>query len=182
MRQSWDEFFYGLAGKIAERSTCLHRHYGCVLARDKTVISTGFNGAPRGCLHCEVIGCARATVASGERPDLCRGTHAEQNAIAEAARLGVSTLDTTLYLYPGDIPCPLCAKILINAGVTCIHYRTTNYPGHELSTRLFFEAKVTLVKDISVDNWGEEDEKPTEDTTEFRREDLLERDKFHLYP
>ena len=138
------------------RSTCLHRHYGCVLVRDKTVISTGFNGAPRGCIHCEVIGCARATVASGERPDLCRGTHAEQNVVANAARLGVSTLNTTLYLYPGDIPCPLCAKILINAGVSCIHYRTKNYPGHVLSTELFYEAGVSLIQSKAAEKNVEE--------------------------
>jgi len=158
MRQSWDEFFYELAGYLAMRSTCLHRHYGCVLVRDKTVISTGFNGAPRGCIHCEVMGCPRATVASGERPDLCRGTHAEQNVIANAARIGVSTLNTTLYLYPGDIPCPLCAKILINAGVSCVHYRTTNYPGYGDSIGLLQEAGVSLVRDVAPDKDNEEDE------------------------
>jgi len=145
MRQSWDDFFFEAANLISKRSTCLRRQYGCVLARDKTIISTGFNGAPRGCLHCGDIGCAREGLASGEKPELCRATHAEQNCVANAARLGVSTMDTELYISPSDMPCPACAKILINAGVVAIHYKQTDYPGWEQSEALFKDAKVKLV-------------------------------------
>lgn len=188
MRQSWDSFFYELAGKISERSTCLRRQYGCVLVRDKTVISTGFNGAPRGCAHCEDAGCARNTMASGHRPDLCRGTHAEQNAIAEAARVGACTKDTELYLYPGDLPCPICAKIIINAGITVVHYRTTNYPGWELSRELFVEAGVTLMAHFVTEESVEDEEEVIDDregNDDYRKEDTLEQEemgRFRLYP
>lgn len=145
MRQSWDNFFFELARQFSFRSTCLRRQYGCVLVRDKTVVSSGFNGAPRGCLHCEDIGCARKGLPSGASPELCRATHAEQNCIANAARLGVSTIDTELYISPGDMPCPACAKILINAGVVAIHYTQTEYPGWRQSEALFKDAGVKLI-------------------------------------
>ena len=144
MRKSWNEAFFDFAKVISERSTCLRRQYGCVLVKDKTVISTGFNGAPRGCKHCVDIGCARKGLPSGARPDLCRATHAEQNAVANAARFGICTMGTELYLYPGDMPCPLCAKILINAGIVGVHYIYAEYPGWKLSVQLFQEANVTL--------------------------------------
>lgn len=146
MRQSWNDFFFDVARLLSQRSTCLRRQYGCVLVRDKTIIATGFNGAPRGCLHCEDIGCAREALASGEKPELCRATHAEQNCIANAARIGLTTVGSQLYIYPEDLPCPLCAKILINAGVAEINYKQTNYPGWELSKLLFTEAKVALIE------------------------------------
>ena len=146
MRQSWDDFFFEMARLLSQRSTCLRRQYGCVLVKDKTAVTTGFNGAPRGCLHCEQIGCAREGLASGAKPELCRATHAEQNCIANAARLGVSTIGTELYIYPEDIPCPICTKILINAGVSVIHYKRTDYPGWQQSELLFKDAGVALVK------------------------------------
>lgn len=145
MRLSWSGHFVAMSSLIATRSTCLRRQYGCVLVRDKHVISSGFNGAPRGCSHCVDIGCARKDLPSGEKPELCRGTHAEQNAVANAARFGISTLGSTLYIYPEDVPCPLCAKILINAGVVEVHYKFMDYPGWELSLELFNEAGVRLV-------------------------------------
>jgi len=145
MRQNWDDFFFDMARLISWRSTCLRRQYGCVLVKDRTVIATGFNGAPRGHPHCEDIGCAREGLPSGARPELCRATHAEQNCIANAARIGVSTMDSELYIYPEDIPCPLCAKLLINAGVSKIHYKYTNYPGWQFSKELFEKTGVCLV-------------------------------------
>lgn len=145
-RQSWEEFFFELARLTSGRSTCLRRQYGAVLVRDKTVVSTGFNGAPRGCPHCIDIGCAREQCKSGEKPELCRATHAEQNAVANAARIGVSTRGSILYISPEDLPCPLCAKILINAGVAEVHYKRTDYPGWELSKLLFTDAGVKLVQ------------------------------------
>lgn len=148
MRQSWNEFFYSVAEQLSKRSTCLRRQYGCVLVKDKTIISSGFNGAPRGCLHCTDIGCAREGMKSGTRPEICRGAHAEQNAIANAARMGISTIDTELYLYPPDIPCPICARIIINAGISILHYETTDYPGWKFSLELFNEAGLRLVKEV----------------------------------
>ncbi|MBA7708474.1 hypothetical protein ES703_117373 [subsurface metagenome] len=143
-RKPWDEFFFGIAKMVSNQSTCLRRQYGAVLVRDKTIISTGFNGAPRGCPHCIDIGCAREDYASGEHHELCRATHAEQNTIANAARMGVCVMDSELYLSPPDLPCPLCAKILINAGVKAIHYKNTDYPGWEMSQKFFEEAGVEL--------------------------------------
>ena len=145
MRKSWDEFFFVIARQVSEQSTCLRRQYGCVLVRDKTIISTGFNGAPRGCVHCIDIGCAREDCKSGEHPELCRAAHAEQNAIANAARIGVCVMGAELYLSPPDISCPLCAKIIINAGISVIHYKTPHgYPGWQFSWKLFEEAGVCL--------------------------------------
>lgn len=143
-RQSWDESFFEAAELFSRRSTCLRRQYGCVLVRDKTIISTGFNGAPRGCWHCTDFKCAREGKPTGTFHELCRGAHAEQNAIANAARIGVSTIGSELYIK--DMPCTICTKILINAGVAVIHYRKTDYPGWKLSKALFDEAKVELVK------------------------------------
>ncbi len=147
MRQSWDDFFLDIAERISKRSTCLRRQYGCVLVRDKTIVSTGFNGAPRGCAHCIDIGCAREGMASGTHHELCRAAHAEQNAIANAARMGICVAGSELYIYPPDIPCPLCTKIIINAGISVIHYKTTGYPGWEISQKFFEEAGVTLTID-----------------------------------
>lgn len=144
MRQGWDDYFFDMAKLISTRSTCLRRQYGCVLVKNKHVISSGFNGAPRNHPHCNVLGCAREGMKSGTRPELCRAAHAEQNAVANAARFGISTDGSELYIYPEDMPCPLCAKILINAGVSDIHYKNTNYPGWELSKSLFLHSGVSL--------------------------------------
>ena len=146
MRQSWDDYFFALAKLVSTRSTCLRRQYGAVLVKDKHNISGGFNGAPRGCQHCEDIGCAREVYESGTHHELCRAVHAEQNCIANAARFGINTEGSELYLYPGDIPCPLCAKLLINAGISVVHYTSLGYPGYELSIKYFDEAKVRLVR------------------------------------
>ena len=145
MRQSWDDFFFDSARLLSQRSTCLRRQYGAVLVRDKTIVATGFNGAPRGCQHCEDVGCAREGLPSGAKPEICRATHAEQNCIANAARLGVSTVGSELYIYPEDIPCPLCAKLLINVGIVRVHHKYTSYPGWEFSVQLFVEAGVAIV-------------------------------------
>ena len=116
-RPGWDEYFSRIAGDVATRSTCLRRQVGAVLVHNKRILSTGYNGAPRGLPHCAVVGCLREQqgVPSGERHELCRGLHAEMNAIIQAAIYGVSVQDSTLY--STTFPCSLCAKILINAGV-----------------------------------------------------------------
>ena len=118
-RMSWDENFLELANFTARRSTCLKAQHGAVLVRDKRVIAMGFNGAPEGVEHCVI--CRRAGLISGEHPEWCRATHAEQNAVINAARLGVSTIGSTLYV-TGN-PCILCIKILINAGVVAVQWR-----------------------------------------------------------
>jgi dCMP deaminase len=144
-RPSWDEYFLQLALQAATRSTCLRRRVGAVLVRDKRLLATGYNGAPRGVAHCLEIGCLREHlgIPSGERHELCRAIHAEQNAVIQAAIHGVAIEGATLYCT--HHPCILCAKILINCGVHEIHY-LEGYPD-ELSRELLAEAEVELVKE-----------------------------------
>ncbi|MGE5379976.1 MAG: deoxycytidylate deaminase [Methylocystaceae bacterium] len=119
-RPSWDMYFMEVSRLVATRSTCLRRHVGAVLVRDERIIATGYNGAPQGLPHCADVGCLREQqgIPSGQRYELCRGVHAEQNAIINAALYGVSTKSSTLYCT--DQPCLLCARMIINAGVTRI--------------------------------------------------------------
>lgn len=117
VRPSWDEYFLELAELIARRSTCLRRNVGAVLVKEDRIIATGYNGAPRGLHHCLDLGCLRQEqgIPSGQRYELCRGVHAEQNAIINAAFYGVSTRDTVLYCT--NQPCIICARMIINAGI-----------------------------------------------------------------
>ena len=106
-----------IAKVVTKRSTCLRRQVGAILVREKRVLATGYNGAPAGLKHCEEVGCLRkdTSVPSGERHELCRGLHAEQNAIIQAAYHGISIVGSTLYCT--NKPCVICSKMLINAGV-----------------------------------------------------------------
>ena len=117
-RPSVDEYFVKFADLAATRSTCVRRQVGAVLVRDKHILATGYNGAPSGMEHCTTETCLRLTtgVKPGERHELCRGVHAEQNAIIQCALHGVSSRDATLYVTHS--PCTICAKMLINAGIT----------------------------------------------------------------
>jgi dCMP deaminase len=144
-RPSWDEYFLQLAVQAATRSTCLRRQVGAVLVRDKRILATGYNGAPRGVSHCLEIGCLREElgIPSGERQELCRAIHAEQNAVIQAAIHGVAIEGATLYTTLH--PCVLCAKILINSGVREIHY-FEGYPD-ALSGELLAEAGVSLIRE-----------------------------------
>lgn len=141
-RPSWDEYFLQLARQAATRSTCLRRQVGAVLVRDRRVLTTGYNGAPRGVAHCLDAGCLREQlgVPSGERHELCRAIHAEQNAIIQAAVHGVAVEGASLYCT--HQPCVLCAKMIINAGVREIVF-AEGYPD-EFSLRMFAEAGVTV--------------------------------------
>ena len=111
-----------MARLAARRSSCLRRAVGAVLVKDRRLLATGYNGVPSGVTHCEVTGCLREKlqVPSGERHELCRGLHAEQNAIIQAALHGVSTREATLYCT--NLPCIICAKMLINSGVRRVVY------------------------------------------------------------
>jgi dCMP deaminase len=116
-RPSWDEYFLEVAALVAKRSTCLRRCVGAVLVKDKRILATGYNGAPKGLKHCLDIGCLRKKlkIPSGERHELCRALHAEQNALIQASLYGISVRDSTLYAT--NQPCVICAKMLINAGI-----------------------------------------------------------------
>ena len=130
-RPGFDEYFMEFARVAAKRSSCLRRKVGAVLVRDKHVLSTGYNGAPSGLDNCLEIGsCLRneLNVPSGERHELCRAVHAEQNAVIQCALHGVSTKGATLYTTAS--PCITCAKIVVNAGVKRVVY-CDEYPNKE---------------------------------------------------
>jgi dCMP deaminase len=122
-RPPWPVYFMDIADLVARRSTCLRRHVGAVAVKGKRILATGYNGAPSGIPHCLDIGCLREQegVPSGERHELCRGIHAEQNVIIQAAHHGVSIEGATLYCT--NLPCVICSKMLINAGIREIFYR-----------------------------------------------------------
>ena len=144
MRPSWDEYYMELVEVIKKRSTCLRRQVGAVIVKDKRILSTGYNGAPMGCEHCDVNGCLRDAmgIPSGERHELCRAIHAEQNAIVQAAYSGVSIKDSTIYVTTQ--PCILCAKMIINAGIKKVVFKG-DYPD-ELSMTMLKEAGIRVVK------------------------------------
>lgn len=121
-RPSWSEYFMAITRMVAKRSTCLRRQVGAVLVKDKRMLATGYNGAPASLRHCEEAGCLRQDgfVPSGERHELCRGLHAEQNAIIQAAYHGISISGSTLYCT--NKPCVICSKMIINAGIKKIIY------------------------------------------------------------
>jgi dCMP deaminase len=141
-RPSWDEYFFQIASQVATRSTCMRRQVGAVLVKDKRILSTGYNGAPRGISHCIDVGCLREQlgIPSGERHELCRALHAEQNAIIQAALHGVKIEGSTLYCT--HQPCSLCAKMIINAGIVEVYF-DEGYPD-ELATGFFNEAGTRL--------------------------------------
>ena len=140
-RPDWDHYFMEIAKVVASRSTCLRRHVGALLVLDKRILSTGYNGTPSGLKHCREVGCLREQlkVPSGERHELCRGLHAEQNAIIQAAIHGVAIKGATLYCT--HYPCAVCAKMLVNAGIKNI-VLAENYPD-KLAGEIFGEAGIS---------------------------------------
>lgn len=141
-RPDWDEYFMGIAKLISERSTCLRRAVGALIVKNRRILTTGYNGTPSGITHCEVVGCLREKlkVPSGERHELCRGLHAEQNAIIQAALYGVDIHGGTLYCT--NQPCSICAKMLINAGIKEI-VMESGYPD-EMAKEFFEEAGIAV--------------------------------------
>ncbi|NVM24574.1 MAG: dCMP deaminase family protein [Desulfobacterales bacterium] len=143
-RPAWPEYFMSIAKLVTTRSTCLRRKVGAVLVKDKRILATGYNGAPTGIRHCKDTGCLRETlkVKAGERHELCRGLHAEQNVIIQAAYYGAVSKGTTLY--STHMPCVICSKMLINAGVEKIVY-LDGYPD-PLADEILSEANIELVR------------------------------------
>jgi len=133
-----------IARLVAGRSTCLRRKVGAVLVKDKRILCTGYNGAPAGLKHCLEIGCLRQRlgIKSGQRHELCRALHAEQNVLIQAAFHGIAVADSVLYCT--NLPCSICTKMLINAGIKCIYYEE-GYPD-DLSKEMLKEANINLVK------------------------------------
>ncbi len=143
-RLSWDTYFMSIAFLVAQRSTCLRRKVGAVLVKDHRILATGYNGAPTGLRHCLELGCLRERlkVPSGQRHELCRGLHAEQNVIIQAARYGIPVIGSVLYCT--NMPCVICTKMLINAGISSIYY-ADGYPD-PLSRDMLTEANIEVIK------------------------------------
>ena len=139
-RPDWDDYFMDIAGLVASRSTCMRRQVGCVIVKNRRILSTGYNGAPNGVSHCSETGCRRMEedIPSGERVELCRGVHAEQNAIIQGARHGVVLQGATAYVTTK--PCSICTKMIINAGIEEIIF-DGEFPD-EMSQLLLKEAGV----------------------------------------
>jgi dCMP deaminase len=143
-RPGWTEYFMDITRLVARRSTCIRRQVGAIVVKDKRILATGYNGVPTGLAHCEDTGCIREqnNIPSGQRHELCRGLHAEQNTIIQAAYHGISISGATLYCT--TLPCSICLKMLINAGITAIIYEQ-GYPD-ELTQSLLNETDLTLTK------------------------------------
>jgi dCMP deaminase len=143
-RLSVDDYFLKIAAVVTERSTCLRHHVGALIAKDKQILTTGYNGAPAGLDDCLKLGCLRDQmgIKSGTHQEVCRGIHAEQNAIIQAALHGVSTFGATIYCTHS--PCILCAKMIVNAKIKrFVTYG--DYPDKEF-LKLFKEAGIEFVK------------------------------------
>ncbi|MCX8044979.1 MAG: cytidine/deoxycytidylate deaminase family protein [Desulfobacterota bacterium] len=141
-RPDWQQYFMDIAHLVARRSTCMRRKVGAVLVKDKRILATGYNGAPTGLAHCKDVGCLRTQydIPSGQRHELCRGLHAEQNAIIQAAYHGISIREATLFCT--TFPCNICLKMLINAGIAEIVFEE-GYPD-DLSRALLQETRIIM--------------------------------------
>ncbi|MBP8952028.1 MAG: cytidine/deoxycytidylate deaminase family protein [Armatimonadetes bacterium] len=145
-RPDWDDYFMQICHVVATRSTCLRRKVGAILVKDRRILTTGYNGPPKKLPHCaELGGCYREKlgIPSGQRVELCRAVHAEQNAIAQAAVHGVD-LEGDITCYCTTQPCVTCAKMLVNANVKRIVYEG-DYPD-ELALEIFKAAGVELCR------------------------------------
>ncbi len=151
MRPSWDEYFMAIAQVVASRSVCLRHKIGALIVNDdRQILSTGYNGPPRGIMHCAARGgCMRErdNIPSGTRQEYCFGLHAEQNAIVQAAREGIRLLGSTLYCTYQ--PCSLCARMVVNAGIKQVHFMA-DYPD-DLTLMILNEGGVSYAKwEVSV--------------------------------
>lgn len=143
-RPSWDEYFMEITRLVAKRSTCLRRNVGTLIVKDRRILATGYNGVPKGLSHCLDVGCLREKygVPPGERHELCRGIHGEQNAIIQAATSGISIENAVLYTT--HYPCSLCIKMILNASIQRVYY-LEGYPD-DLAKTLAKEGGLSIVQ------------------------------------
>ncbi len=143
-RPSWHVYFMGITELVATRSTCTRRKVGAIVVKDKQILCSGYNGAPAGVPHCAETGCLRLQlkVPSGEKHELCRGVHAEQNAIVQAASHGISLKGSVLYCT--NQPCSICAKMIINTGIEKVYY-TDGYDD-PLALEMMEQAGLALIR------------------------------------
>ncbi|MDP8253424.1 MAG: cytidine/deoxycytidylate deaminase family protein [Candidatus Kaelpia aquatica] len=149
-RPCWDKYFMNIATIVASRATCLRRKVGALIVKERRILATGYNGTPSGVTHCEEAGCLREklNVPSGQRHELCRGLHAEQNALLQAALHGISLKGSILYCT--NQPCIICAKMLINAGIKEVVI-DNGYPD-KLAEDMFKEAGINIRIAVLEDN------------------------------
>jgi dCMP deaminase len=152
-RPGWDAYFMDIVELVKTRSTCLRRQVGALIVKDRRILATGYNGSPMGTKHCAEVGCLREklNIPSGQRHDICRAAHAEQNAIVQAAYSGTCIKDSDMYITTQ--PCSICAKLIINAGIKKIVFKG-DYPD-DLAMSLLNEAGVRVVK-YHKDMWEDE--------------------------
>lgn len=143
-RPTWDDYFMHITRVVALRSTCLKRKVGAIVVKENRILTTGYNGAPKGLPHCAETGCMRRdlNIPSGERHELCRGLHAEQNAIIQGAWHGVKIEGGTLYCTYH--PCVICVKMMINAGIKRLVY-CGKYPD-KLASDMLKESKLEVIR------------------------------------
>lgn len=146
-RPNWDEYFMKIAEATASRSNCCRRNVGAVIVKDNRIISTGYNGTPRGIKNCSDGGCPRcnSSASSGENLDQCLCSHAEENAIVQAAYHGVSVKDSSIYTTFS--PCLICTKMIINAGIKEVIYKEL-YKFDDIAKRLFNETHI-VIREVS---------------------------------
>ena len=146
MRSDWQTYFMSIAVTVGTRSTCVRRQIGAIIVKDRVILSTGYNGAPRGVAHCIDTECIRnkMNIPSGERHEICKAVHAEQNSIIQAATTGVVILGGDMY--STTFPCIICAKMIINAGLRAVCYigEYGDRHGQGMALEYFEEAGVTL--------------------------------------
>jgi len=168
-RPTWDTYFMNIAHVVASRATCLKRQVGALIVKDEQILATGYNGAPRGMKHGTEVGCLRdqLDVPSGTHHELCRGLHAEQNAIIQAARSGVNVEGGTLYCT--YMPCVICSKMIINSGIKRIVFN--GYYPDELAVQMLNESKI----DVSLyeESYIEEDIKQVKFTEDEKNRYVL---------
>lgn len=148
MRPDWDTYFADITKLVATRSTCITIQHGAVIVRDKHLIATGYNGSPPGTYHCTDVGvCWRRqnNIPSGTQYEKCRAMHAEQNALIQAAKLGLSVQDATIYIT--DIPCEICARMIHTAGIkrVVIIHDSQRYDPNSLADFILYGGEVTYL-------------------------------------
>ncbi|HAR61985.1 MAG: cytidine deaminase [Candidatus Margulisiibacteriota bacterium] len=141
-RPDWDEYFLRIMAVVMQRASCLKRKVGALIVKDNRILASGYNGAPAGIDHCEKVGCLRKelNVPSGQRHELCRGLHAEQNAIVQAAVHGIAIKGATIYC--NFLPCIICTKMIINSGIKRVVF--TGYYPDDLAVKMFTETDIEL--------------------------------------
>ena len=183
IRPSWDEYFMNIVDMVGTRSTCDRGRAGCVIVKEKRIVSTGYAGSPVGLSHCDDVGHEMHTVthADGSQTQHCiRTTHAEQNAICQAARFGASLGGSTLYIKM--TPCYACAKMIINAGIKRVVCQKDYHAGAR-SKEIFAEAGIQfniLNKEVATYNNMTPDQQTASDNPGKDQEDDQQEDQFNF--